>query len=426
MSNKLDTSPYKGVRDFYPEDMWLEKYMFETMRKAVESYGYVEYTASILEPAELYKAKSGQEIVNEQTYTFTDRGNREVTLRPEMTPTVARMVAGRRRDLGFPLRWYSIPNLFRYENPQRGRLREHYQLNVDVFGITGLSAEVEIISVANAIMQGFGAHDADYSILINSRKLLKELFELFNISEEKSYTLSKLIDKKEKVSAEDFLSGVEELIGDNAKELVALLSSNQKLLERIGEDHETVKTILSVITSLDQLGIKNVIFTPTLMRGFDYYTDIVFEVFDTHPENNRSLFGGGRYDNLLELFGNDSVPAVGFGMGDVTLADFLRTHNLLPAYRSEVGAVLATIGAVDENEVAILAQSFRSKGLNVAVTIGAKKPADVIKNTLKQGVKYIIFVGEDELSKKVYTFKDLTTEETSSLSFDDIVRSIQS
>ena len=161
---KLSTESYKGVRDFYPEEMFVQKYVFERMRKAVEKFGYVEYGASVLEPAELYRAKSGEEIVNEQTYSFTDRGDREVTLRPEMTPTVARMVAARRHELAFPLRWYSIPNLFRYEKPQRGRTREHWQLNVDLFGSDDIKADTEIISVVHEIMRSLGAAENDFEI----------------------------------------------------------------------------------------------------------------------------------------------------------------------------------------------------------------------------------------------------------------------
>ncbi len=178
----LSTESYKGVRDFYPEDMFVQKYLFTTMRKVVESFGYLEYGASILEPTELYKAKTGEEIVNEQTYSFKDRGERDVTLRPEMTPTVARMVAARKRELSFPLRWYSIPNLFRYEKPQRGRLREHFQLNVDIFGATTLDAEKEIVMIASNILQAYGAKNTDFVIRISSRKMLdyvlQELFKL--------------------------------------------------------------------------------------------------------------------------------------------------------------------------------------------------------------------------------------------------------
>ena len=170
--NKLSMDPYRGTRDFYPEDMLVRNYMFDTMSRTVERYGYVEYGASLLEETALYKAKSGEEIVNEQTYSFTDRGGRDVTIRPEMTPTVARMIARRRKEFTFPLRWYSNPNLFRYERPQRGRVREHWQFNVDIFGIDSVSADIEIISVAYDIMRVFGAENKNFEIKINDRRLL--------------------------------------------------------------------------------------------------------------------------------------------------------------------------------------------------------------------------------------------------------------
>ncbi len=176
-TKKLSTEPYKGVRDFYPADMAVQSYIFDIWKKTAESFGYEEYGASVLEPANFYKAKSGEEIVNEQTYTFIDRGEREVTLRPEMTPTLARMVAAKKRELVFPLRWYSIPNLFRYEQPQRGRVREHWQLNVDLFGVNGIEADVEVISLAYKIMKNFGAKDEDFEIRVNSRNLLRKIFE---------------------------------------------------------------------------------------------------------------------------------------------------------------------------------------------------------------------------------------------------------
>ncbi|HLP44136.1 MAG TPA: ATP phosphoribosyltransferase regulatory subunit, partial [Candidatus Nanoarchaeia archaeon] len=175
---KLETTPYKGVRDFYPQEMFLEKYLFSAMRFTAENFGYVEYGASPLEPADLYRAKTGQEIVNEQTYTFIDRGDREVTLRPEMTPTVARMIAAKRRELAFPLRWYSIPNLFRYEQPQKGRLREHYQLNVDLFGVDNERADIEIISVAYQLLKNLGAEDKDFEIQVSDRGLLNHFWDV--------------------------------------------------------------------------------------------------------------------------------------------------------------------------------------------------------------------------------------------------------
>ncbi len=299
---KVSTDSYKGVRDFYPEDMAVQNYIFSVWRSVAEEAGYVEYSASILEYADLYKAKGerNEEIVNEQMYTFTDKGDREVALRPEMTPTLARMIAARRKGLKLPLRWFSIPNCFRYERPQRGRRREHWQLNADVMGIAGIEAEVEIISLAYSIMKKFGAKDEDFEIRINSRKLLEEAYgkEMF-----------RLLDKKDKMDKEEFEAEWNKLSDKPFKEL------------------EPSRDINDLVSALSDKGIKAV-FNSSVARGFDYYTGMVFEVFDTNPDNKRSLFGGGRYDNLLEMFGVEPLPTVGFGMGDVTIRDFLETHGL--------------------------------------------------------------------------------------------------
>ncbi len=305
----LSTEPYKGVRDFYPEDMAVQNYIFGVWRKVAEKFGYQEYSASLLEPAELYRSKGNEEIVNDQMFTFKDRGDREVALRPEMTPTLARMVAAQRKSLKFPLRWFSIPNVFRYERPQRGRRREHWQLNADLMGVAGIEGDVEIISLAYAIMKEFGAKNEDFEIQINSRKnKIKGLREK-DATSEKISAVWRLLDKKEKISAEEFQAEARKLVGG---ELTIELDAEINEIKKI----------------LNERGIHNVKINETLARGFDYYTGMVFEVFDTDPENRRSLFGGGRYDNLLEIFGVEPVPTVGFGMGDITIRDFLTTHNL--------------------------------------------------------------------------------------------------
>lgn len=299
---KLSTDSYKGVRDFYPEDMAVQNYIFGVWRKIAEEFRYQEYSASILEYADLYRAKGerNEEIVNDQMYLFTDKGDREVALRPEMTPTLARMIAARRKGLKLPLRWYSIPNCFRYERPQRGRRREHWQLNCDIMGIAGIDAEVEIITLSYNIMKAFGAKDEDFEIRINSRKLLEEAYgkQMFH-----------LLDRKDKMEQVEFEAEWNKL--------------SDKPYREVGPNDE----ITEIVKALDTKGIKTV-FSSSLTRGFDYYTGMVFEVFDTNPENRRALFGGGRYDNLLEMFGVEPLPTVGFGMGDVTIRDFLETHNL--------------------------------------------------------------------------------------------------
>src|SRR3989344_2299467 len=320
-NNKISIESYKGVRDFYPEDQAIQNYIFGVMKKVVESWGYSEYSASILEPLELYKSKSSEEIVKEQIYSFIDRGGREVALRPEMTPTVARMVSARIQELPKPIRWYSIPNVFRYEKPQRGRLREHWQLNVDIFGTSSSYADAEVIKIAYEIMKNFGAEEKDFIIKINSRELLGDVLEKAEIEKDKHTYVYRLIDKKEKMEEAEFQHSLIVLVGkEKGAKLLEMLYYNEALLTVFAEK-KSASFLAEVIKILNSWGLKNVVFTPTLTRGFDYYTGVVFEVYDINKENLRSLFGGGRYDDLAENFINEKIPAFGFVMGDVTVRD---------------------------------------------------------------------------------------------------------
>lgn len=418
-NKKLSTEPYKGVRDFYPEDMANEKSIFDIWRTNCEKYGYEEYGASVLEPAELYRAKSGEEIVNEQTYTFTDRGDREVTLRPEMTPTVGRMIAHKKRELVFPVRWYSIPNLFRYEQPQRGRTREHWQLNADIFGVEDISAEIEIINLAYDIVKSYGLRDTDFEIRINNRKVMNYVTkEVFSLDDDKSYKLSKLIDKKDKIKPEAFALGVQELLGDNDKSarFITLLNSKNfeeftSNLPQTKEEHQGLNEIKKVISGLGNLGINNVRFDQTLMRGFDYYTGTVFEIFDLNPANRRSVFGGGRYDDLISLFGNDKVPAVGFGAGDLIARDIMETYNTLPKKALVADIAICILGKENTPYALDLAQKMRQKGMKIFVDISNKKVGDQISNANKRGIPKVICIGEEEVRTGNLKIKDLNNGE---------------
>lgn len=429
--NKLSTEPYKGVRDFYPEDQFIQNHITSKMSKVAKSFGYNEYNASILEPAELYQAKSGEEIVNEQTYTFTDRGDRAVTLRPEMTPTVARMVAARKQELAFPLRWYSIPNLFRYEKPQRGRLREHWQLNVDIFGVASTEAEIEIISIASAIMREFGLKDADFEIRLNSRKVMNYIFnDLMALDEETTHKISKLIDKKNKISKEDFEKSVAEILPFKSNEFLTLINSKNfeefaSKLPKAQEITEKIEEIREVIARLEKLGITNVIFDQTIMRGFDYYTGIVFEVYDKNPENPRAVFGGGRYDDLLSIFGGEKVPAVGFGMGDVVIHNILETYKLLPEYKNESTLRICVMNKDLYEYAQEVAQSARAQSISVSVDYSGKKIGDQIKNADKQNIPYILCLGENEMKSGEFKVKNLKTGEEKSATLETLSQCVK-
>lgn len=429
----LTTQPYKGARDFFPEDKRVQKYIFSVLRKVVEGFGYQEYDAPIIEPIELYLAKTNDEIVSEQTYNFLDRGGRHVTLRPEMTPTVSRMVAARRQELAYPARWYSIPNLWRYERPQHGRLREHWQLNVDLFGVPGIEADHEVVLVADCIMQAFGAKRNTYEIRISSRAFTNWLLlEYLRLEFTQAVAIMRLIDRMHKVPEKEFLNAAEALLTPSQREsgvlkqLTAILKVKDLTeLPLVTQQHPAVSELTKLMKMLDGNGVDNAVFDPTLMRGFDYYTNIVFEVFDKHPENNRSMFGGGRYDGLVAEFGVDPLPTVGFGMGDVTLQNFLETHKLLPVINPETDAVVILVGDVYEAAQNTL-QSFRKEGVRLSVDSTGRKLDAQIRSAAKAGIPYVLFIGEDELKNKRFKLKNLTSGHEEEHSFERVVSTLAS
>lgn len=403
---KLSTDSYKGVRDFYPEDMAVQRYIFETWSKTAERFGFSRYDASILEPSDLYKAKGAEneEMVNEQTYTFTDRGDREVTLRPEMTPSIARMVAKKQRELAFPLRWYSIPNLFRYERPQRGRLREHWQLNCDIFGANHFTADVEIIALAYQTLLDFGAKPEMFEIRINDRALMQRAYSALGLSAEQITSITRLNDRKNKISKDEYRTDLDAITGDEvlSEEIIILLEQS---------DEQT-----DIMIGLNELGIKNVVFDKSLARGFDYYTGTVFEIFDVSGENNRSMLGGGRYDNLTSMFDTEPVSGIGFGMGDVTMRDFLETHKLLPEYIKGHTAhvVIIPMSEAENLESQKIAQHIRAAKFSVATDIGTKKVGKKISDAGERGAKFVIVIGEDEVESGNLTLKNLHSGQTHS------------
>lgn len=412
----LATQPYKGTRDFYPSDKRLQKYIFGVWRKVAERYGYEEYDAPLIEPLDMYLAKSGEEIVNEQTYAFQDRGGRQVAIRPEMTPTVSRMVAAQRQELAYPVRWYSIPNLWRYERPQHGRLREHWQLNVDVFGLETYMAELELIQIADSVLKEFGARHDMYSINISSRKLINFIMhDYLGLNGVQAHTLAKLIDRMHKIPHETFAAEADAIFAPSQRDdgtsnkLLGLMRI--KTIDHLPEairNHESAVELKQLIDTLHDLRISNVHFDITLMRGFDYYTGIIFEFFDKDPENNRSMLGGGRYDGLVGLFGVEPVPTVGFGWGDVTMQNFLEGHNLIPELRPETDVYVVLIGDVYAQAQRVV-QELRNMGANVAVDTTGRKADKQIKSALKKGVHYVMFIGDRELEEQQYVIRNLKT-----------------
>lgn len=399
----LSPEPYKGVTDFYPEDWAKMQALFDGTRRLLRSYGFEEYNASPLERAELYEAKTSEEIVNEQTYTFTDRGDRRVTLRPEMTPTLARLVAQRRRELVFPLRWFNIGNRFRYERPQRGRQREFYQIDVDIVGVDGSEAEGEVLVLAHELIRSLGASDGDYTIRVNSRSLLNAAVASLGLSEEEATAYLALLDRKDKMSAEEFEERRSPFRRDGRDPLEAVEAASDELVATEREK------LLGLLEALRARGITNTLFDPTVVRGFLYYTGIVFEVFDTNPENPRALLGGGRYDGLVALFGGEPIPAVGFAAGVTTLLDFMETHSLSLDAHSAPDVMVGIPNAEDRAAAQTFASELRERGLRVLVYTGSKSLGDQVKEAVRRDIPFFIAFGQEEAATGSVKVKALQT-----------------
>lgn len=421
MAEKLSTEPYKGVRDFYPDDMAVQSHIFDTWSRTAESFGFERYDASVLEPSELYKSKGAEneEMVNEQTYTFVDRGDREVTLRPEMTPTVARLIAGRHKELAFPVRWYSIPNLFRYERTQRGRVREHWQLNCDIFGSDDIAADVEIIALAYQTLIDFGARPEMFEIRINHRKLMTEWFtKRFGITEPGTITqITRILDRKQKITEAEFKGELLPIFQDKYEQFRKELDLEVEDFVSLVNIERQHSAVIQIKNGLEKIGITNLRFDATLARGFDYYTGTIFEIFDNDPKNNRSMLGGGRYDDLTSLFGDERIGGVGFGMGDVTMRDFLETHDLMP--QRKAGALVAVIPTEESLNIEAekAAMRLRVAGVSVMVDISTRKLGKKLAAADHAGSGYVLVVGEDEVARGEYVLKNLAdgTEQSGTL-----------
>jgi histidyl-tRNA synthetase len=427
----LTSKPYKGTRDFYPDEMRMRAWVFSTMRRVAEDFGYEEMSGPIVERFDLYAAKSGEELVNEQIYHFEDKSGRRLAIRPEMTPTVARMVAARLEQLTLPLRWYSIANFMRYERPQKGRLREHWQLNVDVLGESTVRADAEIIGVVAALMRSFGADGSMFRIKISDRRLFNDVLRnLLDVGDNEIQTISKAVDKRAKISREDYEAWLAE--SGIAKEKIALLddvfeSSLSDIAGRLSSASQGAESLETLFSLLDQAGVSDVCqFDFAIVRGFDYYTGMVFEVEDASPDNRRSLFGGGRYDNLVGLFRKSEVSGVGFGFGDVTFQDFLTAHGLIP---SDLGgrptALIVTFDGVAYAEYLKLAEELRSGGIANAVYFdqGAKLKKQM-QFAERKGFALAVLLGEDELASGKIVVKQMASRRQLTLDRADCVEQI--
>lgn len=423
----LSKKPYRGTRDFFPEQKKKLDFLFERMKKTAQLFGFEPYDGPLLEPVDLYKAKSGEELINEQIYSFLDRGNREVAIRPEMTPTLARMVAQIHKEVSKPLRWYSIPNLMRYEKPQRGRLREHWQLNLDIFGAPEHIGEIEILSYLQIFLASFNANQSHYSILINDRKIVDGIFQkILSLSEDQSYKMYKIIDKAKKISAEALEQQLSELLNEDKKEIIKKylsLSSFSELKsfaqeQKLQEEFQYFNDFLSLSENLSYYPFLQ--YDPCIVRGLDYYTGVVFEIFDLHPDNKRAICGGGSYSNLMSIFNESPLAGVGVGLGDVTLVDFLETHQLMPKDPLESTQVFISFQIEDALLPCLqIAQKLRASGIYCELHPLKTKMKKVFTLAEKKNIPMIVFLGEDEIQNKTLQIKNTLNKQTQSFPWED-------
>jgi histidyl-tRNA synthetase len=389
--------------------MSVRQQVFHRLYEVIERYGFVRYDGPILEAAEIYEAKSGREIADLQLYTLTDRGGRRLALRPEMTPSVARMIAGNANSLQFPVRWYCHVNCHRYERPQRGRVREHWQINVDVFGSDSPNCEVEIFELIHDMMASVGANRDMYVLRANDRVLLEGILtQIVGVPIERIKDVSSLIDRWEKYPREQLLADATQLGLSDAQfaRLEDALKAGEAILDELpGEVIERSQLAKVLAGPAKEL----VTYDPLIVRAFEYYTSTVFEVFDRDPANNRSLFGGGRYSDLVGLFSDRRIPGFGFGMGDVTLFDFLDTHNLLPQPRAEADIIVIPTQDTLHDAARTVARQLRQAGWRTTVPLEPRKLGKEIGRADKTGARAVIIIGPEDWAAGKIAVRNLAT-----------------
>ncbi|MDX9739410.1 MAG: histidine--tRNA ligase [Candidatus Dojkabacteria bacterium] len=424
-NKKLNTQPYKGTVDTYPADMIKRNYLFNIWRRVAKSYGYEEYDTPLLEDANLYRVKSGEEIANNQLFSFTDKGDREVALRPEMTPSLARIIAAKKNELTLPIRWFNIGPFYRYEKPQKGRNREFFQLNIDLFGIPTVEAEIEIIQFVMSVMKELKAPLNTFELKISNRYLLEYLFDnILKLEQEKRALVTKAIDNYLKIPKDIFEEYLKEikLSDTQIDRLVEFLNWDIKDLEKISEDSKGAKELLTLFNLANELSITNISFAPYVVRGLAYYTGTVIEMFDIgSKENPRALFGGGRYDDLLEIFDEGKLPAFGLGWGDVTTLDYLNTYNLLPESKTDINIFVTLMDSKLYKETLLLTQYLRSLGINTQMQLIATKLSKQLKYANKKAIPWVVVMGEEEISSGLIQLKNMNTKESFQIKKEDVI-----
>lgn len=421
MSMALSNQEPKGTHDWLPEEFLIRKYIFDTWRRVCERYGFEEYLTPLVESAEIYRAKSGEDIGGKELVTFTDLGGRELSIRPEMTPSVTRLVTKVYAASPKPLKYFSVANFMRNEKPQRGRNREFWQLNCDIFGSDNLAADIEILQLALDIMLEFDPPQESFVLSVSNRKLIDAVLDLSGagkLAADKKLLVVRTLDKWAKLSQAE-IDGRLADAGLDKKAAITISKfmgskSLAELVEKLPvlENNFGLEETKKVLESLDNLGYGDwVEFNPTVIRGFDYYDGLVFEVFDKNPENNRAMFGGGRYNGLAEIFGEKNFPAVGFAPGDETTRLFLESWDLLDRARDGKPEkyYLPLLSEKLSDDLNRLAKELRGQGKNILVGLEEQKIGKALEFANKKQISKVVILGEDEVKQGIYKIKDMAS-----------------
>ena len=407
MAERISFEPPRGMRDFYPEDMAWRNRVFDAFRAAGEAAGFRPYDACVVESYELLARKAGEEV-GEQIYHFLDKSERHLALRAEMTPTLARMVAQRQKELSFPLKWTTIAQCFRYERMTKGRKREHYQWNVDIIGEESVLAEVEVIGAACDALRRMGLSSADFKVHVSSRKFLGELLEKSGIAAEKHPQVFLALDKRGKMPDEEIAAMLRDggLTDEDVKATFAIMDT---------KSYETCPELVELFRLAEIAGFADCLqFDISVIRGLSYYTGIVFECFDTKGEF-RAIFGGGRYDNLLTTIGGDPATAVGLGFGDVVVTELLKSRLGADAAKSKKGIAVGFMFPEQRDAAVKLAAKLRGAGECVNLSLRNQKPKKFFSHADSCGAAKAVFLGPDDVEKGVARLKDMATREESEI-----------
>lgn len=420
-----------GFRDFYPEQLANRNYIMSVWREVARRYGFVEYDGPPLESLDLYTRKSGEEIVG-QLYNFTDKGGREVALRPEMTPTLARMVAAKANAMRKPIRWFSVPQLFRYERQQKGRLKEHFQFNVDIIGESSVSADAELLALAIDVIREVGLTPADVRARVSDRRLLTALLIHAGVAKSELAAVYAAIDKMGREPIDVTVGKLEKAVkSQEAVRAIERLLQHSRDLDAIAGEFadspdvvEEIARMREYVAFLDALGVGDWIdFDLSIVRGLAYYTGMVFELFDVKGEF-RAICGGGRYDDLLSAIGGVDLPALGFGMGDVVLTELLRSRDLLPATRLATEYWVAADDDALLLEVMTVAGKLRAKAQSVEYSLKPQTLARQLKTASSAGVRSVVLLRRDEFAGGTVTIKTLADGAERNVALDTFIESL--